>query len=256
MTDSDVPAIECHDTRHCRDALFSLYAPHVHGCAVCTRSISKTVWVGDNDWLSVVAGETFTQRYTVSLRMNLSRSLIETKAEEYESVQPFFTVEAEHIEILPGMLTDGDYGWRDLEWVVQWYFRRYLGAYPNRERREIEDAFGENTYEEVMVALDAVTETDDTEEKFDHLCSLAGVDVRVASAFLFFMFPETYLPVGDREWGALREFGYVDEPYSDRPSVEQYLSYHESCRELVEEYEVDPWTLYRALWRVGSEQSG
>ncbi len=185
--------------------------------------------------------------------MNLSRSLIETKAKEYESEQPFFTVEAEHIEILPGMLTDGDYGWRDLEWVVQWYFRRYLGAYPNRKRREIEDAFGENTYEEVMAALDGVTETDDTEEKFDHLCSLAGVDVRVASAFLFFMYPETYLPVGDREWHALGEFGYVDEPYPDPPSAEQYLRYHESCREMIEEFEVTPWTLYRALWRVGSE---
>ena len=185
--------------------------------------------------------------------MELTRSLVETNAEAYRESQPLWAVEQEHLEILPEMLTEGEYGWRDLEWVVQWYFRRYLGAYPDRERRDVEEAFDENTYEEVMTVLDAVSESVDVEQKLAHLCSLEGVDVRVASAFLFFMFPDEHLPVGDREWRALREAGHLDEPYPDPPSVEEYMTYLSACRELVAELGVDTWTLYRALWRLGDE---
>ena len=187
--------------------------------------------------------------------MELTRSLVETKAAQYRDSQPLSTVETEHIEILPGMLTEGDFGWRDVEWVVQWYFRRYLGAYPNRKRRAVEDAFGENTYEEVMQTLSSVSEMTDPRAKLEALQTLDGVDVRVGSAFLFFMFPETYVPVGDREWEALSVAGHLSEPYPDSLSVEEYLTYYDACVELMDAFEVDPWTLYRALWQLGSERA-
>jgi len=54
--------------------------------------------------------------------MELTRSLVETRAQRYQEVQPLATVEREHVEILPEMLAEEEFGWRDVEWVVQWYF--------------------------------------------------------------------------------------------------------------------------------------
>ena len=101
--------------------------------------------------------------------MELTGSLVEEKADEYRDVEPLYSVETEHVEMLRGTFASGEYGWRDAEWVVQWYFRRYLGAYP------------------------------------------------------------------------------------DPPSRAAYLTYQETCRGLCERFDVDAWTLYRALWRLWSQ---
>ena len=185
--------------------------------------------------------------------MDLTRSLVEAKAGEYEESQPLAAVEQEHVEMLPEMFAEGEFGWRDVEWVVQWYFRRYLGAYPDSERRETEAAFGDNTYEEVMDVLSAVYTADDVDEKLRQLLTLDGVDVGVGSAFLQFMYPEVYIAVDSRVWGILYDTGELDWPYPDDPSVEEYVTYHETCRELADQFDIDTYTLYRALWQLGSE---
>jgi hypothetical protein len=186
--------------------------------------------------------------------MDLTRSLVETKAEEYAETQPLAAVEEQHVEILPGMLTGGEFGWRDVEWVVQWYFRRYLGAYPDRERRGTEDAFGENTYEDVMAVLAGVSAASSVEEKLRELRTLDGVEVPVGSAFLQFMFPEEYVVVGDREWRTLEAADELTRSYPESPSVEDYRVYHDVCRGLIDEFGVDAYTLYRALWQLASER--
>lgn len=185
--------------------------------------------------------------------MDLTTSLVESKAAEYDQFQPLSAVEQEHREILPAMLTGGDFGWRDAEWVVQWYFRRYLGAYPDDRRRAVEESFGDNTYEDVRDAFATVADSASVEDRLSALRSLDGVDVRVGSAFLFFIDPDEHVVVGDREWQALHAAGHLADPYPDPPSVGEYLDFNDVCLGLADRFDVDTWTLYRALWRLGSE---
>lgn len=182
--------------------------------------------------------------------MELTASLVGERAREYREDEPLYDVEQEHLEMLPATFERGEYGWRDAEWVVQWYFRRYLGAYPNADRRAAEAAYGENDFEDVLDALAAVSGTEDDEERVRRLTALDGVDVRVASAFLHFMFPSRYVVVGDREWAVLRASGELEEPYPDPPSVGEYLTYLGACREVADRLGADLVTLHRALWRL------
>lgn len=185
--------------------------------------------------------------------MELTSSLVTTKAEEYGETQPLAAVEQQHIEILPEMLGEGEFGWRDVEWVVQWYFRRHLGAYPDRERRATEDAFGENSYEDVMDAIAGVTTASDTGAKLRQLRTLEGVDVPIASAFLQFMDPAEHVVGGQHVWHALRAAGELSEPYPDSMSTTEYVTCHEACQRLTARFDVDAYTLYRALWQLASE---
>ena len=204
--------------------------------------------------------------------MTLTRSLVESSAREYQDVEPFYTVEQETVETLPAAVRRGTYGWRDVEWVVQWYFRRHMGRYPDRERRTIEDRFRENDYEAVRVVLGEVVAEEsgavdgDTEDvyggeredrlefRIDRLTALEGVDVRLASAFLLFLFPMRYVVVGGREWGVLARAGELEETYPHPPSIEEYLQYQYRCSDLLDRFDIDAWTLYRAIWRLGAER--
>jgi hypothetical protein len=93
--------------------------------------------------------------------VELTRSTVEAKAEEYREREPLYPVEAEQVETLPAAFAAGEFGWRDAAWVVRWYYRRYLGAYPDADRRAAEEAFGENDFETVKrVLVDAAGATD------------------------------------------------------------------------------------------------
>jgi len=188
--------------------------------------------------------------------MELTRALVAEKAREYRDAEPFDAVERDHVEIIPETFSSGDFGWRDAEWVVQWYYRRYRGAYPDERRRANEDAFRENDFDDVVDVLTHVSREGDVHEKTARLTTLEGVAVPVASAFLQFVFPDRYVVVGDREWSVLENAGELEGPYPDPPSVEEYVTYHEACRDLVDRLEVDPWTLYRAIWRLSSSETG
>lgn len=188
--------------------------------------------------------------------MDLTRSLVETKAREYREVEPLSTVEEEHLDMLPGTFGGEEFGWRDVEWVVQWYFRRYLGAYPDQKRRTTEESFRQNDFEALVEVLAAVEEERETADRLHRLTSLVGVDVPVATAFLAFMIPDRYVVLGDREWRVLHEAGELERPYPDSPTVDDYLTYHGVCCELTDRFDVDAWTLYRALWRLWKEGPG
>jgi len=185
--------------------------------------------------------------------MELTPSLVEERAREYRETEMLYDTEREHVEDLPAAFAAGDYGWRDAEWVVQWYFRRYLGAYPDADRRAVESAYGENDFEEVRDTLSAVARADEDGERVRLLTTLSGVDVRVASAFLQFTFPEWYVVVGDREWAVLRAAEELEEPYPDPPGVADYLAYLDTCRNVADRCDCDLRTLYMALWRLWND---
>ncbi|WP_254529918.1 hypothetical protein [Natrinema gelatinilyticum] len=182
--------------------------------------------------------------------MELTRSVVETKAREYREQEPLYTVEQETIETLPAAFETGEYGRRDAAWVVRWYYRRFLGDYPHDERRGVEEEFWETDFDAVRHAIaDAVDATEAT-ARLDHLTDLEAVDVPVASAFLMFIDPNEYVVLGPREWSALRTAGELSRPYPDPPSISDYEAYLERCRSLADRFECDLWTLYRAIWRL------
>jgi hypothetical protein len=93
--------------------------------------------------------------------MDLTPSVVRSHAEAYRREEPLYTVEQEQIETLPGAFAAGAYGRRDAEWVVRWYYRRFLGAYPNADRRAIEERFADNDVEAVRRAIARAAERRD-----------------------------------------------------------------------------------------------
>ncbi len=185
--------------------------------------------------------------------MDLSPDVVDDAVARYPDVQPLSAVETEHLEILPAAFADGDYGWRTAEWVVQWYYRRFLGAYPGEDRRAGEDAFADNGYEAVHDAIDDALAAEETAAKLDALTALDGVDRPVAAAFLAFAEPDRYVAVGAREWSVLRAAGTLDDPYPDPPSAADYERYVAACRTVAERADRPLWDVYRALWVLGGE---
>ncbi|RQG97206.1 hypothetical protein [Natrarchaeobius chitinivorans] len=188
--------------------------------------------------------------------MELTRSLVESEARKYRKEAPLALVEEENLETLPGAFESGEYGRRDAAWIVRWYYRRFLGRYPDDERRAAEDRFWDNEFDDVRAAIADVVDATDAADGIDALTRLEAVDVPVASGFLTFVDPEEYVVVGPREWATLFEVGELSRSYPDSPSVEDYETYLERCRSLAEQFDCDLWTVYRALWRISDHVSG
>jgi len=185
--------------------------------------------------------------------VNLTADVVAEHTRTYPEVQPFSLVEDEHRELLPKMFEGGDYGWRDAEWVIQWYGRRFLGGFPNRDRRALEDAYDDNDYEDVHDAITAAVDADTATEMLAHLTELAGVDVAIGSAFCQFIDPKNYVVIDGRQWGILRKAGDLDSDYPDPPTVADYERYLETYRAVAERCECSLWELYRALWVLGRD---
>lgn len=185
--------------------------------------------------------------------MNLTASLVEENAREYERREPLFAIERDNIETFPAAFRDDEFTWKDAEWVVWWYYRRFLGAFPHEKRRAIEEAYKQNEFETVRDVIRTVFQADESTERVRQLTTLDGVDVPIASAFLAYLFPERYVVVGEREWGVLFEADELEDDYPDSPSVAEYETYFETCCDVTSRFDVEPWTLYRGLWRLAKK---
>ena len=185
--------------------------------------------------------------------MELSPDVVRDEAESYPNRQPMFSVEKEHRSMLPNLLAGGDFGWRDAEWVVQWHFRRHLGAYPDRSRRDAESAYGDNDYEAVADALATALNTDGFEEKLAALTQLHGVDIKLASAFLHYLHPQEFLVVSGREWSVLEAAGRLEESDPDSLTVDKYSRYLEACRTVATTADCELRTVYQAIWMLSTD---
>jgi hypothetical protein len=180
---------------------------------------------------------------------DLTAERIDALAAAYEEREPFDLVEREHTETLPRAFGAGEFGRRDAEWVVQWYYRR--GTLTDEERREAEERFLDNDYEAVVDAVQGAATSDSLDERVGALTALTGVDVPVASAFLAYTHPAECVAVGEREWGALRAASELDEPYPEPVTPAAYRRYLQAVRSVADRTDRNPWTVYRALWRLG-----
>ena len=185
--------------------------------------------------------------------MRLTEAFVAEKAAEYDEEAPFLPVERENVETLPEAFAEGEFGFRDAEWVVQWFYRRPSAEYSNRDQREGEAAFAANERQAVRRAVTDAATGGSLAERVDRLRELEGVDLPIASAFLFFSDPDRYVVVGPREWGALRAAGGIEGECPDPLDLTGYERYLERCRALSDRFDCDMWTLYRALWRLGDE---
>jgi hypothetical protein len=188
--------------------------------------------------------------------MDLSTRDVEAYTAAYEEREPLYSVESESIETLPAAFRAGEYGRRDAQWVVRWYFRRYLGAYPDADRRRVEAEFEDADFERVRDAIAEAADAPEYETALEALTALPGVDVRVGSAFLMFLDPDRYVVVGDREWRVVRELADLEGSYPDPPSVEAYGDYLDACVAIADDVDCDLWELYMVLWRVWKERFG
>lgn len=184
---------------------------------------------------------------------SITASVVDDLTAAYGRSEPFDMVEREHIQTLPPAFASGEFGRRDAEWVVQWYYRRRrrVGTISDVERREAEDRFLENGYDAVVGALQNAAATTDREEGVGHLADLDGVDIAVASAFLAFTHPDRYVAIGRSEWEALRAAGELDGSYPDGLTVGVYGRYLDAIRRVVDRVDRDPWDVYRAVWQLG-----
>ncbi|SEH54734.1 hypothetical protein SAMN05192561_1065 [Halopenitus malekzadehii] len=190
---------------------------------------------------------------------DLTADTIAELSAAYRETEPIYAVEQEQRETLPEAFRAGEFGRRDAEWVVRWYFRRHLGAYPDRDRRAVEERFESNPFDDVIAAITTAAdriEEEDVAGAVTELTALEGVDVGVASAFLAFLDPESYPVVSEREWRALRECGTIAEPYPDLLGVDDYRRYRSACLEIAGETGHDLPAITHALWRHGADGGG
>jgi hypothetical protein len=186
---------------------------------------------------------------------------VERYRSAYRNEEPLYAVEREAVETLPDAFREGDYGPRDAEWVVQWYFRRFLGAYPGAQRRRIEGEFEAADPADVRDAVAAACDAPDYEAALSALLSLPGVDVRVGSAFLLFVDPDRYQVVGEREWRVVAGLTDLDPEYPDSLDVDDYGRFLDAARDLAARYadrhdSLTQWELYTVLWRRWKAEYG
>lgn len=187
--------------------------------------------------------------------------------EAYRESAPFHPVESEAIGSLPDAFRAGEYGNRDVEWVVRWYFRRAVTDIDHAARRAVEEAVSDAEPREVRGAMwDAIEALDEARTESPHrraldaLTQIPGVDVAVASALLWFLDPDASLVVGEREWAVVAaltagaDLGVeLDDAYPEPMTVDAYDRYLDAARGLADRLGVDHWHLYMVIRRVHAE---
>ncbi|WP_458210212.1 hypothetical protein [Haladaptatus sp. NG-SE-30] len=182
--------------------------------------------------------------------MELDHDRLLEKSREYEQLEPLFLVERDRLETLPDAFEEGTVVWKDMEWIVRWYYRRELGEFPHQERESAERRFRTNSWETVNATIEGARQASTVTEKTERLLELKGVTVPVASAILQFMDPEEYIVHDEQIWWLLHKIGKLDDQAPDSLSVDAYVAYLEQCRATVVEFDVDLQTLYRASRRL------
>ncbi|WP_435095250.1 hypothetical protein [Halorubrum sp. N11] len=189
--------------------------------------------------------------------------------EAYRESAPFYPVEAEAIESLSDAFRAGEYGKRDVEWVVRWYFRRAVTDIDHEERRAVEEAVSDVEPRELRGAMwDAIDALDGEagdpshHHALDALTGIPGVDAAVASALLWFLDPDAYFVVGEREWAVVAALTGdsapgpgpdLDGSYPEPMTVDAYDRYLDAVGGLSDRLDVDHWHLYMVIRSVYAE---
>jgi len=89
--------------------------------------------------------------------------------------------------------------------------------------------------------------TNNEKLKIEILTLLNGVQIRMASAILFFCSPEQYTVMDYRAWDSLKALDKINGEISD--TFECWQKYNEICREIAKQNGVSLRRLDKALWQ-------
>ena len=184
---------------------------------------------------------------------DLDEQTIRRLAHEYERTAAFATVETAALETFPTAARVGDLRWRDIEWLVRWYYRRHLSSRYNREASRAESAFGENQWPTVKETIERAIELETAKDRVDALVQLTGIGAGIASGILYFTSPTRDIVMGEPEWSTLRTFRIIDTVWPDTRSAQMYHDYRDRCFELAETSSVDLTELQRALFQYAMD---
>lgn len=179
--------------------------------------------------------------------MELSKELIDSKSSEYlgEEKDDHVQLEKRLLETLPQSFATGSVAIEDVYEIIEW-----------KANRNWNDFKTSNDPEEVLAAVDLVTQSIPTSLKINILSTLNWVQVPTASAILMFVNPQKYTVIDQRAWRILHETGELTRKKKqdefDAKDYEQYLSV---CRQISARHGRDLRTLDRALFRLDKSGS-
>lgn len=185
----------------------------------------------------------------------LTRTVVEELNRDYERTEAFYLVEQERLETMPEAVREGTLSWKDVEWLVRWYYRRFLTSTYNARARDVERAYRSNEWATIRATLESVIDIDDPAERVAQVRTLDGIDIPVASGMLYFIDPTRDIVMGEREWHALEVAGELDEAYPRRVRPSDYCTYLEVCTTVTDRLNITFIELQRSLWRLTVETS-
>ncbi len=185
----------------------------------------------------------------------LTRTVVEELNRDYERTEAFYLVEQERLETMPEAVREGTLSWKDVEWLVRWYYRRFLTSTYNARARDAERAYRSNEWATIRATLESVIDIDDPAERVAQVHTLDGIDIPVASGMLYFIDPTRDIVMGGREWHALEGVGEINEAYPKKVRPSDYCTYLEVCTTVADRLNITFIELQRSLWRLTVETS-
>lgn len=185
----------------------------------------------------------------------LTRKVVDRLNHDYERAEAFYLVEEERLETMPESVREGSISWKDGEWLVRWYYRRFLSSAYNARATEVEGAYRSNDWPTIRDTLRSVIDIDDPAERVAQVSTLDGIDVPVATGMLYFIDPTRDIVMSEREWRGLEIAGELGESYPRRVTPSDYRTYLEVCDEVTDRLDVTFIELQRALWRLTEDRT-
>ncbi len=176
--------------------------------------------------------------------MVLSKEWIEKWANEYNKVhEENNKLEDKIIKQLESNSSPPDYlTTADLIDITEWKSPRTVGHVKKNDDKYVKAV--------TKVSLEAHSSNERL--MLDVLTLLHGVQIRVASAILYFCFPEEYTTMDRRAWKALKDLRILKVDIKD--DFEHWKMYNKACLKTAKDNIVPLRELDKALWVLGGKK--
>lgn len=169
--------------------------------------------------------------------MILNKTWIEYLAKQYDEAEENESIlENKIFESIKEIGSPPSYLTKDILMnIAKWKARRVKGYVEKNEDQYVRDT--------TQVSL----ATKNEKLKIEVLTLLNGVKIRMASAILFFCYPEQYTVMDYRAWDSLKALNKIDGEIDD--TFGGWQMYNETCRKIAKQTGVSLRKLDKALWQ-------
>lgn len=170
--------------------------------------------------------------------MILNKAWIENLAKQYDDKadEKEYRLEIKIFESIKGMGSPPLFLTKEILLnIAVWKAARVKGYVNKNDKQYVKDV--------TQVSLSTKNE----KLKIEILTLLNGVQIRMASAILFFCFPEQYTVMDYRAWDSLKALDKINGEIGD--TFECWQKYNEICREIAKQNGVSLRKLDKALWQ-------